>query len=262
MNEISARLACYELWGGNRSADHAIELPGLMGWVHTVPLDPASPGGDVHYFSVCSKGMVSRIAVADVAGHGANASSLAIELREALKRHADHWDQSALMQELNEAFIGASSNGLYATAAVLSFYLETGELLFTSAGHPPPLWYRSQEHSWELLEDSTPFAVEIEGLPLGLIPGTVYSQTGVQLGMGDLLILYTDGITEARDASGRQLGHAGFLERARTVPFGTPAGVTRGLLSLVQDYRDGGPRRDDETLVVLQPVIASGMVST
>jgi phosphoserine phosphatase RsbU/P len=252
MNGVSARLACFELWGGNRSEDHAVELPGLTGWVHTAPLDPASPGGDVHYFSVCSKGMISRVAVADVAGHGPQASSLAVELHDALQRHTDHWDQSALMQELNEAFLGSSLNGLYATATVLSFYLETGELLFTNAGHPPAFWYRSREKSWELLEDSTPFAVEIEGLPLGLIPGTVYSQTGVRLGPGDVLVVYTDGITEARDASGHQLGYVGLLERARRLTSAAPIHVSRDLISLVEAFRAGGSRRDDETLVVLR----------
>jgi serine phosphatase RsbU (regulator of sigma subunit) len=254
MNEISVRLACFELWGGNQSADHPVELPGLTGWVHAAPLDRASGGGDVHYFSVCSKGMVSRIAVADVAGHGLRASSMAIKLRDALQRHTDHWDQSALMQELNEAFLSSSVHSQYATATVLSFYPQTGELLFTSAGHPPAFWYRSQEKSWELLQDSTPFAVEIEGLPLGLIPGTIYSQTGVRLGAGDMLVLYTDGITEAKNPAGHQLGYAGFLEQARRLSPDAPPSVSRALMSLVRAFRAGVACRDDETLVVLQRV--------
>src|SRR5438876_410695 len=100
MNEISSRLACFELWGGNRSADHPVELPGLAGWVYSQPLEPAAGGGDVHYFSVCSKGMVSRVALADVAGHGSGANSMAESLRYVLQRHTDNWDQSALMREL------------------------------------------------------------------------------------------------------------------------------------------------------------------
>ncbi|MGH9445698.1 MAG: PP2C family protein-serine/threonine phosphatase [Terriglobia bacterium] len=255
MNEISARLACFELWGGNRSADHAVELPGLAGWVYSAPLDPTSRGGDVHYFSVCSKGMVSRIAVADVAGHGRRASSMAVNLRQALKRYTDNWDQSALMRELNEAFLRGPVQNPYATAAVLSFYFQTGELLFSSAGHPPSLWYRAREKSWHLLQDCTPFAVDIEGLPLGLIPGTAYSQTGVRLGADDTLVLYTDGVIEARDSSGHELGYRGFLELARGLAVEAPVDVSRALMSLVQDFRAGGRRHDDETLVVLRRVM-------
>jgi sigma-B regulation protein RsbU (phosphoserine phosphatase) len=255
MSDISSRLACFELWGGNRSADHSVELPGLAGWVYSRPLEPAAGGGDVHYFSVCSKGMVSRIAVADVAGHGSSASSMAENLRHVLQRYTDNWDRSALMRELNEAFVGESAESQYATAAVLGFYFETGELLFSSAGHPPVLWYRARDKSWNWLQDRTPFAVEIEGLPLGLIPGTTYSQTGVRLGADDVLVLYTDGITEAMDSSGNELGHRGLLELARGLDIESPVQVSRALMSGAQAFRGDGPRRDDETLVVLQRVM-------
>jgi phosphoserine phosphatase RsbU/P len=206
MNQTTKRLACSELWGGNRRADHAVELPGLSGWVHSSPLGPASAGGDVYYFSVCSHGVLSRIALADVAGHGGSASSTAEGLHSILRKHIDDWDQSMLMRELNDAFERRSETSRYATAAVLGFYCETGELLFSNAGHPPPLWFRAREKSWHWLRDCTPFAVGIEGLPLGMISGTAYSQTGVRLGVGDVVLLYTDGITEAMGPSNSELG--------------------------------------------------------
>jgi sigma-B regulation protein RsbU (phosphoserine phosphatase) len=252
MNDISTRLACFELWGGNGSANHPVELPGLAGWVYSTPFESGLGGGDVHYLSVCSKGRVSRIAVADVAGHGSHASSMGENLRRVFQHHTDNWDQSALMRELNEAFVRESTVSQFATAAVLGFYRETGELLFSSAGHPPALWYRAQEKSWELLQDCTPYAVEIAGLPLGLIPGTAYSQTGVRLAAGDTLVLYTDGITEAQDPSGSELGQNGLLEMGRGVTPGSPADTCRALLSAVQTFRGSQPRHDDETLVVLQ----------
>jgi sigma-B regulation protein RsbU (phosphoserine phosphatase) len=254
MDDLHSRLACFELWGGNRAADHAIELPGLTGWVYSEPLEPGAGGGDVHYLSVCSKGMISRIALADVAGHGSGASSVAENLRHVLRNHTDNWDQSALMQELNEEFARESTEGLYATAAVLGFYFDTAELLFTNAGHPPVLWRRAAEKSWQLLEEGTPFAVDIEGLPLGLIPGTTYSQTGVRLGAGDTLVLYTDGITEAMNSSGDELGQTGLLEFACSLSVESPADVSHALMSAVQAFRGKVPRRDDETLVVLQRV--------
>lgn len=252
MEDINVRLSCFELWGGNHSADHSVELPGLAGWVYSAPLDSGSGGGDVHYFSVCSKGMVSRIAVADVSGHGSHASSMAEKLRSVLQRHTNNWDQSTLMRELNEAFARESVAGHFATAAVLGFYLETGELLFSSAGHPPVLWYRAREESWEVLQECTQFAVEIAGLPLGLIPGTTYCQTGVRLAKDDMLVLYTDGITEAMDVSGNELGQSGLLQLARSVAADSSAEMCRGLIRGIQAFRGGSPRRDDETLVVLR----------
>ena len=198
MNEAIPRLACFELWGGNTKTNHEVELPGLVGWVHSDPLEldgetiggpggeraPAAGGGDVHYFSVCSQGRVSRIALADVAGHGGSVSGVAARLRGVLQRHTDNWDQSVLMRELNDAFLQGAAGVEYATAAVLGFYVETSELLFSNAGHPPGLWYRAEAQTWHLLQDCTPYAVEIEGLPLGIIPGTSYSQTAVRAGCG------------------------------------------------------------------------------
>jgi phosphoserine phosphatase RsbU/P len=246
------RLACFELWSGNGGANHAVELPGLEGWVYSTPFEPDLGGGDVHYLSVCSRGMVSRVAVADVAGHGSHASSMAESLRRILQRHTDNWDQSALMRELNEAFARESTQSQFATAAVLGFYLETEELLFSSAGHPPALWHRAREQSWEMLQEGTPHAVEIGGLPLGLIPGTAYYQTGIRLEAGDTLLLYTDGITETRDPSGNELGQKGLMEIVRGLRPGSPAETCHNLLSAVATFRGNEPRHDDETVLVLQ----------
>jgi sigma-B regulation protein RsbU (phosphoserine phosphatase) len=158
------------------------------------------------------------------------------------------------MRELNEAFVREAVHSQFATATVIGFYRETGEMLFSSAGHPPPLWYRAQEKSWEVLQDNIPYAVQIGGLPLGLIPGTAYSQTGVRLAKGDKVVLYTDGITEAKNPSDSELGQEGLLEIVRALEPGSPADTCLDLLTAVQTFRGGEPRHDDETVLVLQYV--------
>jgi serine phosphatase RsbU (regulator of sigma subunit) len=248
------RWACFELWGGNRKVAHAVELPGLIGWIQSTPLEPATGGGDVHYVSVCNRGMTSRIALADVAGHGDLASAVAERLRDVLQRHTNNWDQSVLMRELNDAFLEGATGVQYATAVVLGFYRQTGELLFTNAGHLPPFWYHLEEQKWEVLKAGTPHARDVEGLPLGVIPGTHYTQTAVGLGLNDLVVLYTDGLTEARDESGDMLGEERLLGLARECPVESPASTARGLLDRVATFRGRSQHRDDETLVVLQRV--------
>jgi sigma-B regulation protein RsbU (phosphoserine phosphatase) len=250
-----ARLACFELWGGNSKAAHPIELPGLHGWISCTPSGQATSGGDVHYMSVCSKGQVSRIALADVAGHGEFASSVAERLRRTLQHHTDNWDQSALMRELNEAF-KRDANGLqYATAVVLGFYAGTGELLFTNAGHLPLLWHHATTGVWDWLEDQTPYAKKVADLPLGIISGTNYPQTAVEFQAGDTLLLYTDGITESRNESGEELGHQGLLALVRDLtisPTEGPAAFGPALAARVKKFQGTGPQRDDETLVLIQ----------
>src|SRR5947209_1051592 len=88
------RLACLEVRGGNHLAAYAAELPGLAGWVSCQPLQPSPRGGDVYYMSACSQGVMARVVLADVAGHGEAVSTAAGRLRGALRQHVNEWDQS------------------------------------------------------------------------------------------------------------------------------------------------------------------------
>jgi sigma-B regulation protein RsbU (phosphoserine phosphatase) len=244
-------LACLELHGGNHAGDYTAELPGLAAWVSCRPLGAAG-GGDLYYLSACSQGVIARVALADVAGHGEIVSAAAVRLRDALREHVDHWDQSMLIRRLNESILKGAPHSRFATAFLASFYRETGELLFTNAGHPPPLWYRAAAREWCFLEDSTEHSKEIADLPLGMIAGTSYSQTAVQLAAGDLLLLYTDGICESADESGEQLGPDGLLSIARGLPVESAAAAGRGLLAAVERFRGSAPLDDDVTVVALE----------
>jgi len=211
------RLACLEIKGGNERVDYSIELPGLIAWVSCRPMAPATQGGDLHYLSVCSQGFVSRIALADVAGHGELVSGAANTLRDLLRKHADEWDQSDVVRELNDSLL-RDAGADYATALLLSHYSGSGEILFTNAGHLPPVWYRAETNQWTFLTDSTLYHEEPANLPIGLIAGTPYSQTAIQFGWDDLLILYTDGVTESINEAGRLLDTRGFLELLKSLP--------------------------------------------
>ena len=100
--------------------------------------------------------------------------------------------------------------------------------------------------------DSTPYSKDIADLPLGLIAGTSYNQTAVQLEVGDLLLLYTDGISESWDASGEQLGLERLLSIARDLPVGSAAAAGQGLLSAIERFRGSAPSADDETVMALE----------
>lgn len=246
------RIACQEVRGGNRLAAYAADLPGLTGWVSCHPLLPSPRGGDVYYMSACSQGVMARVALADVAGHGEAVSVAAGRLRDSLRQHLEHWDQSTLIRELNDNFLKRSRSTRFATAFIASFYSDSSELLFTNAGHVPPLWYRAAVREWSLLSDSTPLSKEIVDLPLGLIAGTSYTQTAIQLEPGDLLLLYTDGISEAYDESGTQLGLERLLSIARHLPTESAVAAGKGLRAAVARFRGAAPVMDDETVLALQ----------
>jgi sigma-B regulation protein RsbU (phosphoserine phosphatase) len=244
-------LSCLEIQGGNQSAKYQTDLPGLSAWVSCRPLQPATRGGDLYYLTVCRRGNISRVAIADVEGHGESVSGVADRLRDALRDHAEEWDQSELIRQLNDGFLKGARHGQFATALLLSHYVDTGEILFTNAGHMPPMWRKATLGEWIFLEDATPFSKQIDDMPLGMIPGAGYRQTAVQLAPGDLLVLYTDGVNEARDTTGEQLGMERLLEMAKGLPTGSAEAAGEALLAGLARFRDGAPSGDDETIIVL-----------
>ena len=256
IESATSQLQCLEIWGGNRRVNHAVEVPGLIGWIHSDPVEPAGRGGDVHYLSVCSKGILSRFALADVSGHGESSSKVAKLLRQLILKYIDTWDQSELMRELNESLGISVEAEEYATALLFAYFQPTRELVFTNAGHPPALWYHAASATWDWLEHATPFARPIEGLPLGLIPGTDYVQVAVRLDWNDVMILYTDGITDAINAAGDMLGANGLLAMVRDLPVESPAFMAGHLAAAVQKFRGTAIREDDQSFFILRQLEA------
>jgi sigma-B regulation protein RsbU (phosphoserine phosphatase) len=162
------------------------------------------------------------------------------------------WDQAQFMQTLNRYLQQTRQDLEYATVSVLGFYRPEGCLAITNAGHHPAAWYHAAKDQWSWIEEkitNTPGGTY--GLPIGLIPGTEYFQTQVTLGRGDLLVLYTDGITDSENSVGEQLGRDQLLDWLRGAPSNEPEALGQALLGQLSRYRDGKPS-DDETLIVLQ----------
>ena len=172
------QLACMEVWGGTRQVRLEVRLSGLAAWVCSMPIESSTGGGDVHYLSVCNAGLVSRIALADVSGHGPEVNTVAQLLLRLMHRYINDWDQSDFMRDLDRDFPGDRLGSPYATAVLLSFYREVSRLAFTNAGHYPPLWFQANEKRWGLLREAPiPADAEPSGLPLGLVRETDYRQT-------------------------------------------------------------------------------------
>lgn len=253
----SHALACLEVWGGNRRVAQSLTLPGLAGWIWSDPLPGSPAGGDVYYLTLCSRGELTRVGVADVSGHGATVSRAAERLRELMRKHINAFDQTELARELNQAFEQEAPRGKFATVLLLGVYRATGELVFTNAGHPSPLWYRAARRMWTLLEEAAPEAeATIADLPLGLIPGTHYHQFAARLEPGDLVLVYSDALSEARNPAGEMLQPQGLLRLAQQLPVDSPAAAGQALLKAVEQFRARRPVQDDQTVVALQKLAA------
>jgi sigma-B regulation protein RsbU (phosphoserine phosphatase) len=248
----STRISRMQVWGGNCNAERGVHSAGITGWIFCRAFPPGTCGGDVYYLSACGEDLLYRVVLADVSGHGGEFSNAARHLENLIADHINTHDQSELMRQLNAGIL--SVRGKYATAVVLGYERSSGTLLFTTAGHPPVLWYHAATASWDMLHDETEHAVSHEGLPIGLIEDTEYTQTAVKLGESDLLVAYTDGFAEATDPDGNELGYEGLKALAEAIPICSPHQFGTQLLAAVSEFCGRPDYDDDRTLMVLKRV--------
>ncbi len=251
-------MQCMEIWGGNRSIENAVSMPGLDAWVYSRPFGDDIGGGDVHYVSSCATGRISRILVADVSGHGAAVDRIAVNLRRLMGRHANYIDQTKFVRALNRQFSELADGGEFATALVATYWAPTDYLTLCNAGHPRPLRRSARTGEWaplaleERANDSAANRdAEITNLPLGILEPTAYEQFGVRLRKGDLILLYTDALIEAAAPDGRRLGESGLLHILHSLN-GDTHEVLEQLLAVVADFRGGAPPDDDLTAILLR----------
>ncbi len=249
----SYRLKCAETWASNRSTSNVVDLPGLRVWVHSRAFGASDAGGDVHYVSVCPSCIVSRVALADVSGHGRAVQSLGAKLRELMQKFLTALEQVSLMRDLNEAVREELDGIHYATMVAVGFHGRRGLLVMTNAGHPPALWYRAHRGEWEWFEPHGPDPGSgIRGTPLGLLPNVSYARMIVKPDPGDLIVLYSDGISEATNSDGEELGRDRLMAVIRTLSSSSPETCGAQLVDAVNDFRGGSTPEDDETIIVLQ----------
>src|SRR5271169_1296324 len=150
-NKTAQQMTCMEVWGGSQLTTRGVEMGGLDAWVYSKPFGEAQRGGDVYYASSCATGRVTRLLLADVAGHGISVASPAADLRTLMRRFVNRLDQTEFVRLLNQQFAALSKNGAFATAVVATFFEPTGRMSVCNAGHPRPLLYRAATQRWNFL---------------------------------------------------------------------------------------------------------------
>ena len=214
------------------------------GWqVHCryLPLGPVS--GD-YYDLVRPRPGEGVLLFGDVAGKGIAASLLMSHLHAIFRSLAGETSVvSDMVARANRIFCGSTTGSAYATL-VCGRLGQDGALELVNAGHPPAL----------LLGARGIESVSGTGLPVGLFCGSDYGSVGRQLSRGDVLLLYTDGVSEARGGDGGEFGAervAAALEASR----GRPAeAVVDAVLSDLSAFRGGAPLTDDVTVMAVRRI--------
>jgi sigma-B regulation protein RsbU (phosphoserine phosphatase) len=251
--ETTQHMQCMEVWSGSQLTARGVEMGGLDAWVYSKPYGGSESGGDVYYASSCATGRISRLLLADVAGHGNPVAGIAADLRTLMRRFVNRLDQTEFVRLLNQQFTAMSRKGSFATAVVTTFFAPSRRLTVCNAGHPRPFLYRFAERQWTLLSEqkednpSTP-----SNIPLGLFDVAEYEQFDVELESGDCLLSYTDALIESRDADGEMLGETGLLRILRLLGDVEPRRLIEKLLREISDRHPENLSEDDVTVMLVR----------
>jgi sigma-B regulation protein RsbU (phosphoserine phosphatase) len=205
--------------------------------------DNTRVGGDFYDLFEIAHGRVG-ILVGDVSGKGLEAATLTSVVRNSVRMRAmDGLAPAETMTKTNEAFYALTSTETFVTAFFGILDTNTGRLEYVGAGHPPAM-IRREGAGVEILASTSPI--------VGAFLGTTFVGQCADLGPGDVLFVYTDGVVEARGDGPRLYGQ----ERLRTVLRGTsddtgPGAVAEAVFADVLAY-SGGKMRDDLALLAIR----------
>ncbi|QDT09028.1 Phosphoserine phosphatase RsbU [Planctomycetes bacterium K23_9] len=245
-------MQCMEVWGGNQAVDRTIETPGLRIWAFSKPYPGSDSGGDVYFLSSCASGRVSRILLADVSGHGEAVSKIAIGLRDLMRRNVNYVRQSRLVTGMNEQFAQLNKTSEFATALVSTFFAPTRTYSLCNAGHPPPFLYRQASGVWSELSDGEERAGVIADIPWGVCDDAAYFQQDIQLQPGDMVLSYSDALSESEDSDGEPLGCDGVLQLVSQLDTREPANLIPDLIRQIGELNPCNLEHDDMTVLLCE----------
>ncbi len=217
--------------------------PGIEAFGLTRPANTV--GGDCYDILPLADGRV-LLAVGDVAGKGSPAALLMALLLAMLRTLVDEgFEATGLMARLNHQVVRHSPASRFITLFLAWFDPSSGRVTYVNAGHLPPI-IRRLDGSLERLQDG--------GMALGFFEHATYTAGETRLSPGDVLVCYSDGITEAENLAGRPFDEAGIESVLRARPWAGAQDVGRALFAAVDAHRDDRKLLDDLTVLVLRPL--------
>ncbi len=241
-------IKCSEIWGGIHGDELDCQTNSLRASLFSRACD-GGKGGDLYYFSVCGSDLLTRLAIADVVGHGEKVSKTSQWLYDSLESNMNNGDGSQILVDLNRSAVEYGFEAM-ATAVVAAFYREDQNLYFSYAGHHAILIKKPDETNWRPVYGAV--GEGLSGLPLGIDDDTCYEQNNVRLESGDRIFLYTDGIVEAMNRQDDQFGEERLLDVLKSTD-GQPLPVirTRVLESLL-NHTGNDLSHDDVTFLAIE----------
>lgn len=211
---------------------------------------PAQEVGGDYYDFIQLDDRNLGIVIADVAGKGIPAA-LFMALSRSIIRAVATRDKSLdeIIRESNDLITADASAGMFVTLFYCVLDSRSGHLVYVNAGHNPPLHYRNGTGTLHTLLPS--------GMAMGVMSGNTYSVGELDLAPGDVLVLYTDGVTEAFNMPGEEFGEGRLMDTV-IASHDLRAGEILGtIFSRVHDFIGEAAQSDDITVVVIRHMLRS-----
>jgi sigma-B regulation protein RsbU (phosphoserine phosphatase) len=217
------------------------EFPGFDISGHMVPAERV--GGDLYDFSVLAEGVLT-VAIGDASGHGLPAALLARDVVTGLRMGMEkELKISGVVRKLNRVI----NRSRLSTRFISLFYGELeprGTLVYVNAGHPGPMHFHGNEMT----------TLGIGGTILGPLEDTVFDRGFAFLEPGDILLLYTDGLTETRGVDGDMYGTGRLASCVQSNRDRPASDIIDAIYRSVRDYSSSDSFQDDATAVVIRRV--------
>jgi sigma-B regulation protein RsbU (phosphoserine phosphatase) len=206
-------------------------------------------GGDYYDFIELAELGAGRLGIAlgDVSGHGIGAALLMAAARGVLRSHATSHGANLgkLFETLNRHLVRDTGEEQFMTLFYAVLDAEAKSLVWTSGGHDPALWLQNAGGEIQELPNT--------GIPLGILEDAPYEQAGpIELRPGDIVLVGTDGIWEARNTDGEMFGKDRLRRILSDSGDRSASEIHDMTVEAVHDFRQARPQEDDVTLVVIK----------
>ena len=228
------------------------ELPKIEGLDYFGACRPAlGVGGDYYDFLQLPGGKFG-IAIGDVSGKGIGAALMMASLQASLRGQALHAgdDLANLMSHVNELLYEASTTNRYATFFYAQYDPKTRKLNYVNAGHNPPFLIRPANDGIDVQK------LETGGPVVGMLPSMLarYEQAEIVLEHGDVLVGFTDGISESMNPAEEEWGEDAMLEELKKLLDESAEDVIRTIVAAADEFAAGAKQHDDMTMIVVRAV--------
>ena len=203
--------------------------------------------GDYYDYEIAGDQHVA-LAIGDVAGKGISAALLMATLQGSLRMQLGNTSGAAsvagMVSRLNQYLYANTSPEKFSTLC-LGLYNETdGSLVYTNAGHPPPALVRA----------GAVRRLEVNGTVVGAFPSSQYTESRIALQLGDLLVFFTDGVTEPENAYGEMFGEGRFLDLLARNAHLSEKEIIHSVIESVREWTGSEELQDDMTLLLARRV--------